>query len=394
MSAVQLLPYSPRLFVNREQELQILEERVQALKEGRDGHGVLILSGERGIGKTWLRSHFEHQLSQERIPVVRLDLKEYAGKDPAWAVADILQRVSIETGGPRERLGADLAEMSRTVFRHLQKFLQQQPLVVIVDHVYESDWALLPLLEDYLLGPLAAERRVLLLLTGRGRLYPWKNPELSTLAVPLGKPELEPFDPLFTKDQLKRQAPSQAHRADEIYELTGGNPLANYLVAAYSLDQAVEGLLEPVPEERRRTVREYLEALCVLRAFDEERIPDMLATYYDNDSYRQWTYARSRRVREELIRWGLARWDAEQRGYVMDRIVRQLIERYLQTQKPELWRRLHQTAYQLYQQWANNYPATRERWLEEAEYHRQRLQEYGSLPSRSENISAADRRIL
>jgi len=394
MSTVQLLSYSPSLFVNREQELQILEERVQALKEGRDGHGVLILLGERGVGKTWLRAHFEHQLSQERVPVVRLDLKEYAGKDPAWAVADILQRVSAETGGPRERLGADLAEMSRTVFRHLQKFLQQQPLVVIVDHVYESDWALLPLLEDYLLGPLAAERRVLLLLTGRGRLYPWKNPELSTLADPLGKPELKPFDPLLTKEQLQHQAPLQAHRADEIYALTGGNPLGNYLVAVYGLDQAVEGLLEPVPEEQRRTVREYLEALCVLRAFDEERIPNMLAAYYGDASYRQWTYARSRRVREELIRWGLARWDAEQRGYVMDRIVRQLIERYLQTQKPELWCRLHQTAYELYQQWASHYPATRERWLEEAEYHRQRLQEYGPLLSRSESISAADRRIL
>jgi len=371
MTTVRLLSYQPRLFVNREKELQILEDRIRALKEGRDGHGVFILRGARGVGKTWLRHHFQHRLSQERIPAVWLNLKDYIGKDPAWAVGDIIQRVSVATGGPAERLGADLAEMSRTLFRHLHQFLQRQPLVVIVDHVYESDWTLLPLLEDYLLAPLAAEPRVLLLLTGRGRLYPWKNPQLSTLAIPLGEPEsgLMPFDQTQTEEQLRRQAPHAVPRARDIYQLTHGNPLANYLVATYDLDQAVEGLLEPVPEDRRRIVRAYLEALCVLRSFDEERIPPMLATYYGDESYRQWTYAQARPVREELIRWGLARWDATQRGYVIDPIVRQMVEQYLRTQKPQLWHKLHQTAYQLYNQWASAYPATRERWQKEAEHH-------------------------
>ncbi|MGB9890595.1 MAG: AAA family ATPase [Anaerolineae bacterium] len=396
MSTVQLLSYSPKLFVNREEELKILEDRVRALKEGRDGHGVLILRGERGVGKTWLRSHFQDRLMQEKIHVIPIDLKEYVGKDPTWTVAAILQRVSIETGGPDKRLGGDLAEMSRTLFRHLREFLQRQPLVVIVDHVYESDWTLLPLLEDYLLGPLAVEQRVLLVLTGRGRLYPWKNPELSTMATSIGEPEsrLRPFDQPSTKEQLKRQVPSAVDRAEEIYQLTGGNPLANYLIAAYDLNQAMEGLLAPVPKEHLREIRGYLEALCVLRSFDEERIPNMLAAYYDDDSYRQWTYAQARRVREELIRWGLARWDPEQRGYVMDRIVRRLAERYLQTQKPERWRKLHQAAQKLYEQWENDYSATRDRWREEAEYHRQRLEDQSSLPLRSESITATERRSL
>ncbi|MGC8947567.1 MAG: hypothetical protein ACP5N6_15620, partial [Anaerolineae bacterium] len=95
----------------------------------------------------------------------------------------------------------------------------------------------------------------------------------------------------------------------------------------------------------------------------------------------------------ELIRWGLARWDPEQRGYVMDRIVRQLAERYLQTQEPKRWRKLHQVAQKLYEQWKEDYPATCDRWQEEAEYHRQQQEDQSSLPLRSESITATERRI-
>ena len=371
MSTVQSLPYSPQLFVNREEEFRILEERVHALQKGRNGHGALVLRGERGVGKTWLQFHFQRQLGREEISVIRIDLRKYIGKDPAWVMADILHQVSIETNVPDRLLGRDLAEMSRTLFRHLGKYLRRQPLVVMVDHVYESDWTLLPLLEDYLLGPLAVEQRVLLVLTGRGRLYPWKNPELSTMATSIGIPELRPFRLQATEEQLKRQVPSAIGRAEEIDQLTGGNPLANYLIAADDLNRAVEGLLACVPGERLREIRNYSEALCVLRSFDEERIPSMLAAYDDDDSYRQWTYAQARQVREELIRWGLACWDPEQRGDVMDRIIRQLAERYLQTQEPERWRKLHWAAQELYEQWGKDHLPTRDRWQKEAIYHQQ-----------------------
>ncbi len=371
------LNYSPDNFVDREQELEELERMSRALLEGSNGHGVLIFTGERGVGKTWLRSHWHELLRRQQAPLLWIDLKEYRGKDPNWAVADIIRKVSVATGGPEKRLGADLAEMSRNLFAHLRKTLSgKKGLILFIDHVYESEWALLPPLEDYLLAPLSLEPRVLIVLAGRGRLYPWKTPELGIKARMM---EIKPFpEPYITAQQLERQVPRAARDAPEIHNITGGNPLANYFLAIHGVDvglgQALEGLLVTVPEEHRRRAREYVEALCVLRDFDEERIPPMLAVYYDNPSYRDWTYAQARQVREELIRWALAHWDAERRAYVLDRIIRDLAERFLRQQRPDKWKALQEAALNLYTGWVREYPRTRERWQQEADHHQQQLQ--------------------
>lgn len=374
MTTAELLQYSPERFVNREDEIKLLEERVEELTKSTGRHGAIAFIGERGVGKTWLPSHLSHQLQQKKVFLVWLDLKKYSGKDPGWAVADIIRHVSAETEGRRERLGADLAEMSRTLFQHLQNVLQKQPLVVIVDHVYEADWKLLPVLEDYLLGPLAVEPRVLIVLAGRGRLYPWKTPELTLRSEQV---TLRPFKEDETKKQLQRQVPGAVDKAKakEIHDLTGGNPLSNYLLAVGDLDQTLEVLLNSVPEDRRPQVRGYLEALCVLRVFDEERIPAMLAAYYGDESYKEWSYAEARRVREELVRWALAHWDGEKRGYVIDRIVRTMLETYLEKEKPEKWENLHRAALALYSQWEKDYPSTEDRWRQEVKYHTERLEE-------------------
>lgn len=378
---LSLPEYSPDKFVDRETELERLQKRVRALIEGRNGHGVIIFTGERGVGKTWLRAHWQEQLrqEQEKVLVIWVDLKKYVGKDAAWTVEDILRQVSKRTEGPDKLLGLDLAEISRNVLKHLrEKVLRKQGLILFVDHVYESEWALLPILEDYLLAPLAAEPRVLIVLAGRGRLYPWKTLELGVRADMV---ELSPFDEKFTKEQLERQVREPRLEASAIHSITEGNPMANYLLAFYGvpegLDQALEGVLEPVPPEYRQKVREYLEALCVLQDFDEERISTMLAVYYHDPSYRNWTYAQARRVREELIRWAFARWDDQKRAYVLDRITRKLAEQFLCHQKPGIWRALHEEAWNLYTQWSNRYPNTRERWEEEARYHQQQLQTWG-----------------
>ncbi len=371
------LNYSPDKFVDREEELTELEQRARALLEGRNGHGVLIFIGERGVGKTWLRAHWREQLRRQKVPMVWIDLREYTGKDPTWAVADIIRKVSTATKGPDEGLGADLAEMSRNLFAHLRKtLLQEKGFILFIDHVYESEWAMLPLLEDYLLAPLSVEPRVLIALAGRGRLYPWKTPELGVKANLI---EVKPFSDLrFTQWQLERQAPQAVGEAPEIHTITRGNPLANYLLALRGvntgLDWSLEGLLATIPEDHRRKVREYVEALCVLRDFDEERIPAMLAIYYDDPSYQNWMYAQARRIREELVRWALAHWDTEKRSYVLDRIIRDIAEQFLRQQRPDKWEALQKAAFNLYTRWTQEYPRTRERWQQEAKYHQQQLQ--------------------
>jgi len=278
--------------------------------------------------------------------------------------------VNRATGGSDRELGVELPEMSRKLMERLKEVLAGRVLVLLLDHVHESDWDLLLKLEDYLLGPLITMPEVLIVMSGRGRLYPWKTPELRLKAE---FKDLKPLPEEDTKAQVKRQVPKPRISPEGLYQLTDGNPLANYLVARYGvpegLNEVIEGLLEPIPSEYRQKIREYLEALCVLRAFDEERIPTMLAVYYDDDSYRNWTFAQARKVRQELTRWALARWDSEQGGYVLDKTVRKLVEEYLKVAHPDKWKALQQAASELYRKWVEEFPRTKERWREEAQYH-------------------------
>jgi hypothetical protein len=397
------LHYSAGKFVDREAEIEKVLSKARALAERRPvDRRTVIFIGERGTGKSWLLAHLQNELGalpgvvvflvslgeyagwdpipsvvQATVRLAAVSLGEYAGWDPILAVADLLKRLSAATGGRREGLGATLADMSRNLMQDVRQWLGEQAFVLLVDQVYESDWRLLAALEDYLLGPLAVEPRALIVMAGRGRAYPWKTPELRLKAEFI---DLWPFpDESTTAEQLKRQHKKAVPRAPDIHALSGGNPLANYLLAVHddpaaALDQVIEGMLETVPAAQRRQVRDYLEALCVLNSFDEERIPTMLAAYYDDESYRRWSYAQARQVREELVKWAFARWDADRGGYVLDGPTRRLLERYLETARRDQWERLQNAASALYTGWAQDYPRTKERWQREVEYHIHRLQ--------------------
>jgi len=367
------LQYVPVCFVNRKEEAELVMVKLRNLMEGRPVEKrAITFTGERGTGKTWLLAHLKTLLSElTGVIVLCLNVKDYGGKDPSSAVAQIIRRVNRATDGSDEALGIELAEMSRKLVARLKEVLSIKVLILLLDHVHESEWKLLSVLEDYLLGPLITMPRVLIVMTGRGWLYPWKTPELRLKGEFVN---LKPFCEEDTKTQVKRQVPEPCTTPEKVHHLSDGNPLANYLIAYYGiseggLNEVIEGLLEPIPEERRQKVREYVEALCVLRAFDEERIPTMLAVYYDDDSYRDWTFAQARKVRQELICWALARWDSGQSGYVIDRTVRKLVEEYLKAARPDKWRALQQSASELYQEWAKEFPKTKERWQEEARYH-------------------------
>jgi len=346
-----------------------------------DKHTVSFV-GERGTGKSWLLAHLRHELEKVgKLLLFSLNLADYVESAPDIAMMNVLRSFNREVLGREELPGATPADMSRMLMEKVRPLLERRPLALLVDSVYESDWRLLAALEDYLLGPLAIVPGMLIVMAGRGRPYPWRTPELRLEAEFV---DLHPFsDVALTEAQLARQQKKAVPKAAEIHRLSGGNPLANYLLAAYddpvvALNQVVEGMLETVPAERRRLVRDYLEALCVLRSFDEERIPMMLAAYYDDASYRRWSYAQARLVREEVVKWAFAHWDEEQGGYVLDGPTRRLLERYLTTAEPDRWKRLQRAAFELYERWAQAYPRTRARWQREVKYHVCQLQTAGA----------------
>jgi len=148
-----------------------------------------------------------------------------------------------------------------------------------------------------------------------------------------------------------------------------GSP-PNWQVQPAGLQECAEELLKSVAD-----LRPYFQALCVLRAFDEDRMAPLLATWFSDDPAK-WDYQRCRRIREDMVATRLVRWRGGQ-GYVMDEAVRTVLENALREAESERWRVLHQAACDLYTCWVEQYPTARERWQPEAEYHQGRLQGEG-----------------
>lgn len=376
MGQIEIMPllYSAEKYVKRDEANPVLV-KVRDLLNGKPvPKRTVALAGERGTGKSWLLRHLEKtELPALGVLVFLLDLAVYEGGDPVSAVIDILKKFRASIIHQQNDFGAELPEMSRQVTQELRLVLRDKFLVILVDQAYESDWTLLSKLEEYLLGPLAVEPHVLMVMAGRGRAYPWKTPELRLYAE---FKKIEPFNQVTqTAEQLEKQiSKDAASSAEKIHDQSGGNPLANYYLGRNeSLDSVIDYMMRVIASESRRIARQYLEALCVLQAFDEERIPAMLAAYYGDSSYLAWAYAQARQVRDLLVKSAFARWNEDQGGFVLDGQTRRLVENYLRTEQKEKWKNLQCAAYRLYKKWADEYTRAKTYWESQAAYHAQQL---------------------
>jgi hypothetical protein len=263
-----------------------------------------------------------------------------------------------------------LSEIARWLAQTVEQQFKHRVLVLILDSVFEADWSLLEQLETYLLAPLAALPHVLIVMTGRGRLYPWASPYLR---VEASDRALKPFTPEEVVEQLRRQAPDAEHRAEEIVRLGGGHPMSNILLAtsatqSEALDTVVDALLSVIPiDDQRQKARAYFEALCLLDGFREDEIPAMLAAYFDDPRYETFSTSEVRQVRDLLVKTHLVRW--EEGKFILDKSVQHILENLLKMKQPETWRRLHCRAYQLYREWADTYTRFSEYYTARADRH-------------------------
>ena len=101
----------------------------------------------------------------------------------------------------------------------------------------------------------------------------------------------------------------------------------------------------------------------------------LAAAYPDDNDCKQLTYREAREIREMIVKYAFTRWDDKSGGYKLDDTIANLLEEYLKHNEKETWQRLHCAAYRLYKGWAEQYPATKDTSLEEADYHQEQLEE-------------------
>jgi hypothetical protein len=387
------LPYDGARFVDREDliEVALVKARKLLCGEPVDKRTVAFF-GPRGSGKSWLLEKLYDCFQEEEfrsLLVLRVILRDPATQKLLTVDQILHQAVQqiavIRTSTPAgHNATAGLYELSTRLLEEVKPWLEQHPLVLLVDSVDEAPPDLLQGLETYLLAPLVKEPQILVVLAGRTRDprpeggYTWKSPELKLYSEEY---DLPPFDEGLTRAQLEKLRdlyPDALQATAQIVQEGGGYPLSNALLAsevagrppewkdkAAALKKCADALLEGVESDETKG---YFWALCVLRVFFEDNMPPLLAVYFGKDPS-AWPFRKCREIREEMVRTRLARWDEGRNGFVIDEAVRTALENALREGQPELWARLHEAACKLYTQWVATYPRAADRWKPEADYH-------------------------
>lgn len=408
--------YHPDLFVDRDDEIRRMVELVSALASGRSlPRRTVVFRGERGCGKTWLLRHladeayapdgrprgFTGQLLSTRVNGVKawyLSLASLSDSGPEDGAKAIIVALREQIGQWRgmtpvfRGLGNwSLHELSVLLDGDVRHLLQQHVLVLLLDHVYESRPALLDVLEDRLLAPLAQHTKLAIVMAGRGRGYAWRAPELRLrvdeywlqgLGVPPASPPLATRQTIAADAQRQRQATEEqlnrlrergypiARDPDEILPETLGHPLVNCLLAiGQGPSEVAATLLEGIPPLSQQMLR----LVCPLRCFDAPHIGGLLAACGEDSEVRAVAPMSPREIMGGLLQTGLVRYDNPAGAYVMDEVVRKALEEEIKERRVDLWVRLHRAAWEMYCGWMRDYPEAEARLKPEAEYHAARL---------------------
>lgn len=392
----QLFYYNPGKFVERPGDIAKIKQVLDTVKA--PGPGItraVVFRSESGTGKTF----FSFYLNETYFPAQGVKSMLVCFGPPAAAepitgdyeqsdytqcfALTYIQGIAKTSGTEREELVRGMVHRILTVLKtfvkapgdkngdptnissfptkDVEKVVGKYKFALILDSILEQEWDILRQLDKYILGPLSDIGNVLIVMTGRGRLYRWESPSLQAEPQELAKLDIE--------ELLRKRKSELALKFSEaeIKKLSNNNPKSALILGSVtSKEKGLEiAVKESLGAELAEKYFDFFIALSVWDGFRQDGIGEVIDTYRQ-DIYAQapkYTGMPRAKIQDEiinpLIQSQYVRW--EDGKYKMDEALRSLILKYLcYKDTGKEWVRLHQAVAKVYTKFARDERNTRE----------------------------------
>ncbi len=299
--------FDPALFVNRDDVIQEIQEAIEKLQGDQTvKYRTIRISGERGVGKTWLLMKLHRDIFVEEgeegeegdVFSIFIDFDVAAQEEKrqeqhkwefrltsldAEGFLELLKSLSQALGVfvPEE---TSIQEQAYWLVEEIKQRTEKQVVALLLDGLFAAPPDFVSLLEDYLLSPVISLPDTFIIMTGRGDAPLFSNYHLNNLAKTY---RLRPFPPielanlfkeLKGQTEYKKLGENGLNQLESIYRASGGYPRTALILARDGLGQGVENAIDFIlavisndkdkKEDKRQKIRSHLEAWALLNRWD------------------------------------------------------------------------------------------------------------------------------
>lgn len=410
-------PGPGRPFVNREQEIQVVQRKLDIGLQGQLMPSVIICyQGAFGIGKSWLLIELERrykrtdrQVNSILYPTItaRLDLNQEV-LPTLWQnghlnrealIRELWKQLATQAGAnlpdlvrsnpsPEEWADAFVAEVTAWSAKWVT------PIIMLdtVDNLVTQDEKTFFWLEQYIVERLAMTDRVLFIFTSRGELRRWRRFQVRRR---VDTRKLVAFDAMTVGQQLK----ANEKASQMLFEHAFGHPFfterlgtileesdVNLQMAQEedlrpgsstlrsTLGKIIAEILEPMPDDLVADLARYA---CVLRWVSVEPLRFLAEALGLTEPHRGDAYYLE--LIANLQAHHLLYWHSERNSYHSDPTLRRLLAYFLELDEPDKFWSAHLAAFKYHDQHLREFPQYLARYVPELIYHHSMLTHSESL---------------
>ncbi len=365
------------VFVNREHELQLIDESFNALLDRKRllRTPIIEFQGVGGIGKTSLLKQVEQRCQDTQLPFIWIDMSQGA----ASITREIIKQVKKYAPNDKTTSGHSAVQATRVL-------LEEGPVVMLFDSVDTANQDQLSLIEHLLKDLIEHEKLFVVLASKRALLFQQERSVARKLtALPLQSLDRKNCD-LYCENQ---DHPIEPEVRNLIFEWTRGYPLAmNVMTQAvtsghdprteegkkavlelFAMRIITQEVLANAPSEEQARYQAVLQLLAVPRRFNLPIMQDLIEAFLPEQK-RESSLAYFSLPKEISDTTAVLSWKMSRTGFSVDEPIRNIFLLLLKNEQPERYFAIHGYLAQTNLRLAREFSGSdRVRYVRECLYH-------------------------